>query len=136
MNLQDIDRNTGIRVCLRGFLMLLLMILPCLLVLSGCTVDPEEENVRASIIKYFEGRDYRVSEIRIGKIENLPFGKREYMAPKKHVVSILLITLEPTGQSTMKDRKSITFKDAVITIRRTDTHGVWGVDHIEGIEIW
>ena len=116
---------------------ILLFIIPlCLYALTGCAVDPEEENVRKSTIKYFEGRDYRVSEIRIGKIEDLAFGKREYMAPKKHVVSILLITLEPTGQSTMKDRKSITFKDAVITIRRTDTHGVWGVDHIEGIEIW
>ena len=140
MNIQEIDRHVGNRISLslwafRGFLILILIIPSCLFVLSGCTVDPEEENVRASIIKYFEGRDYRVSEIKIGKIEELPLGKREYMAPKKHVVSILLITLEPVEQSDMTGRKAVTFKEAVITIRRTGTHGVWGVDEIKGINL-
>ena len=98
-------------------------------VLSSCAVDPDMENVKGSIIKHFQGRDYAVTEIKISKIEQLPLGKREYMAPKKYVVSIAMITLESS------DRGSLTFKDAVITIRGTDSHGIWSVDQITGIPI-
>ncbi|MEN8265090.1 MAG: hypothetical protein ABFR82_16715 [Nitrospirota bacterium] len=98
-------------------------------ILISCAVDPGMENVRGSIIKHFERRNYTVTEMEISKIERLPLGQREYMAPKKYDVYITLITLESPG------RGPLTFKDAVIRIRSTDTHGIWLVDRTTGIPI-
>ncbi len=119
---------------LRIYIMILFV--ACILsALSGCSVSPEAENVTASIIKHFEGRDYRVTEIEIEQINRLPLAQREYMAPEKHTILVALITFEKAGQLPGTGRKSLTFKDVVITIRKTGTHGVWQVDHIKGIPL-
>ncbi len=109
--------------------MLLLIILCAMSILISCSVDPGMENVRGSIIKHFESRNYKVADMEISKIERQPLGQREYMAPKKYDVYIHLITLESSG------RGPLTFKDAVIRIRSTDKHGVWLVDLITGIPL-
>lgn len=117
------------RWTLNGYVLLLLIILCAVSILISCAVDPGMENVRGSIIKHFERRNYTVTEMEISKIERLPLGQREYMAPKKYDVYITLITLESPG------RGPLTFKDAVIRIRSTDTHGIWLVDRTTGIPI-
>lgn len=120
---------TQYRCTVSGYVMLLLIILCAAGMLISCAVDPVMDNVRGSIIKYFKGRNYTVTEIEISKIERQPLGQREYMAPKKYDVYIPLITLESSG------RGPLTFKDAVIRIRSTDKHGIWLVDLITGIPL-
>ncbi len=112
-----------------GYMTLLLIILCALIIMISCAVDPGMENVRGSIIKHFARRNYRVTKMEISKIETLPLGQREYMAPKKYDVYITRIILESSG------RGPLTFKDAVIRIRSTDTHGMWLVERISGIPV-
>ncbi len=117
------------RRIVRDYLMLLFLVPWAAALLSGCSVDPERENVKQNLIKHFEARRYSVKELEISKIEEVPLGQREYMAPKKYVVYVPLITLEHTGQGPM------TFKDVVITIQKTRMHGVWSVNNISGIPL-
>ncbi len=131
MSIQLTDRADSMlhRYAVNGYVLLFLIILCAVSILLSCAVDPGMENVRGSIIKHFERRNYKVTDMEISKIEQLPLGQREYMAPKKYDVYISLITLESSG------RVPLTFKDAVIRIRSTDTHGMWLVDRITGMPI-
>ena len=105
------------------------------LITGGCAVDPEKSNVENAIIKHFASRNYEVVKIEIGKIEPLPLGMREYMAPKKHTVHITLIVLKSAGDSEENRQKRLTFRNALITISSTGKHGLWAIDNISGIPV-
>ncbi len=110
-------------------------IIACILIMTACSVDPEETNVKDAIIKHFESRHYKVVEIELDKLEQFPLGKREYMAPKKYTVQIPLIKLEASGDRTDKRESQSIFRNASITIRSTEKYGVWKVDNIQGIPL-
>lgn len=114
---------------------LFLCISGCILMVLGCSIDPEEKNVRDAITKHFESRGYRVVKLEVEKIENFPLGKREYMAPKKYYVNIPYIELMKTDRRTSKNDMPLTFKNAVITIRSTENFGIWMIDNIQGIPL-
>ena len=107
----------------------------CFILFTACSVDPEEKNVKEAIVKHFESRNYKVVYIEVDKLEQFPLGKREYMAPKKYTVQVPLIKLKASGHRTDKRQALLIFKNASITIRSTEKHGVWMVENIEGIPL-
>jgi hypothetical protein len=106
-----------------------------LVIITACSVEPSKDNVRDSIIRHFETRDYKVVNIEIDKIEPFPLGKRDYMAPKKYTVHIPLITLKAGPGSADNMQTPLTFKNASITISSTGDHGKWSITDIEGINV-
>ncbi len=113
---------------LQAFFALLIMV-------SACSVAPEETNVKDTIIKHFESRGYRVVKLEITGIENFPLGKRDYMAPKKYTVGVPHIELLRIDSSTGPHSSPLTFKNASVTIRSTDKYGVWMIENIQGIPL-
>jgi hypothetical protein len=111
------------------------VIIACIFMTTACSIDPEKNIVKDAIIKHFESRGYRVVEIEIQKVEQFPLGKREYMAPKKYTVQIPLIKLDESEELKGKGQSLLTFRNASITIRSTEKHGVWMVENIEGIPL-
>lgn len=120
--------------CLFHYVLLIVLSLSFFM-LHSCTVDPEEGNVKDSIIKHFMSRDYRVVDMEIGRIEPLPISQREYMAPKKYTVNIPLIILESTRDRPDMEKGQMMFRNAVITLSSTERHGEWAVVHITGIPV-
>jgi hypothetical protein len=57
------------------------------------------------------------------------------MAPKKYTVQIPLIKLDESEELKGKGQSLLTFRNASITIRSTEKHGVWMVENIEGIPL-
>jgi hypothetical protein len=115
---------------------MIMMVTPAFIfMLYGCTVEPSKELVKDTVVKHFESRNYRVVDIKIGNVESLPLGRRDYMAPTKYAVNVPLIILESKRGSTYKKKEPFTFRNALITIRSTGRHGEWMIDTIAGIPV-
>jgi len=95
----------------------------CLLLnLSGCDSGPPEHQVRDAISAYFTARDLQIVRLEIQNIEREPLGARQYMGPRRYIVRIPLITLQPVKQ----EGKPIDYQDVTITIRK-NTASLYGV---------
>jgi len=93
-----------------------------LLNLSGCDSGPPDHQVRDVISAYFTARDLRVIRLEIQTIEREPIGARQYMGPRRYIVRIPLITLQPVKQ----EGKPIDYQDVTISLRknRASLYGV------------
>jgi hypothetical protein len=114
---------------------ILIIFIALTVMMTACSVEPGKDNIKDSIIRHFEARDYKVVDIEIDKIEPFPLGRRDYMAPKKYTVHISLITLEAGAGSEDNRQPPSIFKNASITISSTDEHGKWIITDIEGINV-
>lgn len=111
-----------------------------LLLVLGCTVRPSEETVRDLVVRYFEGKGYRVVMIDIGGIEGGAMGEKVYMSPRGYEAAIRLITLqvvEDVGPPwNYKRGQTLTFRNG--TIRFREKQGVasgWEISGIQGITV-
>ena len=110
-----------------------LILIIIIILLSGCSAPPEVSEVRDVIIRHFENRGYRVTELEIGKIGNIPLRDREYMSAKGHLVQIGLITLQPEGRD---GADAATFSEALIEIHRSQDQSTgWAITRITGIPV-
>jgi hypothetical protein len=86
--------------------------------------------VRDAIVAHLEARGFEVAKLEIKNIEREPIGKRQYMGPKRYIVSISRIRIQrmkPIG-------KLLTFNNVKITIRKSNSnpHG-YSVDTMRGL---
>lgn len=114
-------------------------LIACILV-AGCSYTPPENEVLPVIKEHFESRNFRVHEIRLGKITRLPIREREYMAPKTFVVEISSIKLESmkdVGEPwNYKQGRKLVFSDASLRIRKGNITGKeWEIGGIQGIPV-
>jgi hypothetical protein len=97
--------------------------------LSGCDSGPPGHQVRDAISAYFTARDLQVVRLDVRAIEREPIGAREYMGPRRYIVHIPLITLQPVKQG----GKPVDYQDVTITIRK-NTASLYGVS-IDSVSI-
>jgi hypothetical protein len=108
--------------------------------LSACSLPPSKDAVKEVIIKYFEVRKYRISDIDIGEIKPIPMSEQRYMGTKGYLVEIKSITLEAAEKIGLpvqnKKGEKMTFSNATITLReKNDKKGEWIISNISGIAI-
>jgi hypothetical protein len=102
----------------------------------SCSDSPRQDELKDAVIQHFESRDYKVVEIDVSAVREMPLGQREYMAPKKYIVDIVRISLQNSRlQEGHGTEKLLTFKDASITLKSAGSHGQWIVDTITGIPL-
>jgi len=102
----------------------------------SCSEAPRQDEFRDTIIQHFKSRNYKVVEIDISAVREMPLGKREYMAPKKFIVDIDRISLRDSRLQTRKGTEELlTFQNASITLRSAGSHRQWTVDTISGIPL-
>lgn len=93
-----------------------------LLYLSGCAPAPAEHQVSDAISAYFTARDIAVVRLDVRSIEREPIGARQYMGPRRYIVHIPLITLQPLR----REGGPVDYRNVTITIRK-NTASVYGV---------
>jgi hypothetical protein len=99
----------------------------------GCSMPPAEHDVHELIVQHYESRSYRIAELKIGEIGELPLGEREYMSTKGYIVHIRSITLQPEEPG---EEKRCTFPDAKIEIHRSRSGDPsWVITDIQGIPV-
>jgi hypothetical protein len=103
-----------------------------LLCLSACSPEPADHQVRDAISAYFIAGDLQVVRLEIRTIERESLGAREYMGPRRYIVHLPLITLQPVKEG----GKPADYQDVTITIRK-NTASLYGVsiDNVS-IELW
>jgi hypothetical protein len=117
------------------------LFLVCIFVIAdlwGCSVSPSQSTVAETITDYFKSGQYRVVNLKIGKIERMPLSEKTYMGTPGYVVDIVSITLEPQVDKGMdiKKGKQLTFSNARVRIRQdTANKNVWRVSIISGITV-
>jgi hypothetical protein len=119
--------NTMHHICK---LLLLISGICVLALLHGCSLSPADHRVRDTIVAYLEAKGFEVDELEIKNIEREPLGARQFMGPKRYIVSISRITMHR-----MKPRrKPMTFHNVTMTIRKSSSspHGL-SVDPGSGI---
>lgn len=112
-----------------------------LMALAGCSVKPSKSIIEGEIVKYFEDSQYKVLDIRIGDIREIPLGEQQYMGTEGYEVYVPSITLEFTrdiGEPwNYKKGQHITSTGAVITIKRKldakNEPAGWIIAEISGI---
>jgi hypothetical protein len=106
--------------------------------LWGCSVAPSESTMTGAIIAYFESAQYKVVDLKIGKIEGMPLSEKTYMGTPGYVVDVVSITLKPQTYKGVDIRKGsqMTFSNARIrVIQDTANKDVWHVSIISGISV-
>ncbi len=100
---------------------------------------PTKDVVKNLILRDFESRHYRVTELQISDIKPSS-GEKIYMSSETYIVYILLITLEATqdiGSPVMyKKGQQLSFRNASIGIKE-DLYqkGKWIITGIKGIPV-
>jgi hypothetical protein len=105
---------------------------------ESCVVAPSDSDIKGSIADYFERQHYRVVDLRIGKIEDLPLSQKTYMGTPGYVVEVPTITLEALEEKGFDIRKGtrLTFSNARIMVRQdTGDKRLWRVSIISGITV-
>jgi len=106
--------------------------------LWGCSAAPSESTVAGAITAYFESAQYKVLDLKIGKIEGMPLSGKTYMGTPGYVVDVVSITLEPQADKGADIRKGsqLTFSNARIRVRQdTANKDLWHVSIISGISV-
>ena len=117
---------------------LLITVLFLITALWGCSVAPSESIVAGAITDYFKSAQYKVVDLKIGKIEGMPLSEKTYMGTPGYVVEVISITLEPLADKGADIRKGsqLTFSNARIRVRQdTANKDVWHVSIISGISV-
>ena len=106
--------------------------------LWGCSVAPSENAVTKAITAYFERAQYKVLDLKVGKIEGMPLSDKTYMGTPGYIVDILSITLEPQADKGADIRKGsrMTFSNARLRVRQDMANkDLWHVSIISGISV-
>jgi hypothetical protein len=118
------------------FQVLIIILLPFLI---GCGPAPTKDNIKTLIVRDFEARHYRVTDLQISDIKPST-GEKIYMGSKSYIVHIPLITFEATQDTGspvlyMKGQK-FGFKNASVEIKE-DLYkkGKWTIKDIKGIPV-
>jgi hypothetical protein len=118
------------------FQVLIIILLPFLI---GCGPTPTKDNIKTLIVRDFEARHYRVTDLQISDIKPSA-GEEIYMGSKSYIVHIPLITFEATqdiGSPVfyIKGQK-FSFKNASVKIKE-DLYkkGKWTIKDIKGIPV-
>jgi hypothetical protein len=104
----------------------------------GCKAAPSESTVAGAITAYFEGAQYKVLDLKLGKIEGMPLSEKTYMGTPGYIVDVLSITLEPQADKGAEIRKGsrLMFSNARIRVRQDAADkDVWHVSIISGISV-
>jgi hypothetical protein len=107
-------------------------------ILAGCSSAPSESTVEEAITSYFERGNYKVVDLKIGKIEGLPLSEKTYMGTPGYIVDIESITLEPQEDKGADIRKGerLTFINARVRITQDrEVKSLWRVTVISGIKV-
>lgn len=105
---------------------------------AGCRAAPSQGTVEAVIREHFEARHYRVVDIELGGVSEIPLGEKTYMGARGYVASIRRITLEAAGSagSAYKAGERVTFQNATVRITEEAGHkGGWIVSMVTGIPV-
>jgi hypothetical protein len=116
----------------------ILMVVLLTTALVSCAVAPSEYTVKRAITDFFEKGRYKVVDLKIGKIEGVPFSDARYMGTPGYVVEVLSITLEAQADkgSDMRKGDQMTFAGARIRVRQDiENKDVWHVSVISGINV-
>ena len=106
--------------------------------LWSCSVAPSESTVAGAITAYFESAQYKVVDLKIGRIGGMLLSEKIYMGTPGYVVDIVSITLEPQTDKGADVRKGcrLTFSNARIRVRRDPSNkDLWHVSIISGISV-
>ena len=117
---------------------LLIIVIFFITALWGCSVSPSEGIVAGAITDYFKSVQYKVVDLKIGKIEGMPLSEKTYMGTPGYVVEVISITLEPLADKGTDIRKGsqLIFSNARIRVRQdTANKDVWQVSIISGISV-
>ena len=104
--------------------------------LLGCRPVPTRDVVRNLILKDFEARHYKVTELQISDIKPSS-GEKIYMSSETYIVDIPLITLQATQDNgSHKKGQQLSFRNASLGIRE-DLYekGKWIITDIKGISL-
>ncbi|HET6514893.1 MAG TPA: hypothetical protein VFG09_07005 [Thermodesulfovibrionales bacterium] len=118
----------------------LLVIATTILVLLRCAAPPPEQDIRATIVKFFEERGYKVVDMTIGSARPVPLRKKRYMGTEGYLVDITSVTLEVTrdagAEGRYKKGQRLVFTDGTVQIReKSDEKGSWLISNISGIPV-
>ncbi len=115
-----------------------ILIVPLVNLLWGCSGGPSETTVTTAITEYFEGEQYHVVDVRLGKIRGIPLSEKTYMGTPGYLVDVVSITLEPQedkGPDIKKGRR-LTFSNATIRVRQDAVNKrIWHVSIVSGISV-
>lgn len=117
---------------------LFIIVLLFISVLWGCSAAPSERIVGVAITAHFEGNQYKVLDLKIGKIEGMPLAEKTYMGTPGYVVEVVSITLEPQADkgADIKKGSLLTFSNARIRVSQDKTNkDAWHVSIISGISV-
>ncbi len=106
--------------------------------LSGCSVAPSETTLAKAVTDYFERNNYKVVDLKIGKIEGTSLSEKTYMGTPGYTVDIVSITLEPLEDksSDIRKGKQLVFTNASIRVRQDMANkNIWHVSIISGISV-
>ncbi|MGD2080286.1 MAG: hypothetical protein PVJ36_04045 [Nitrospirota bacterium] len=109
--------------------------------MAGCSAPPSENTVAEAIADYFERGNYRVIDLKIGKIEGVPLSEKRYMGTPGYVVHIDSITLAPRADEDIdigkgREGARLTFSDALVRVTRDmKDKDLWRVTIISGIGV-
>ena len=106
--------------------------------LSGCSAAPSESVVAGAVIAYFDSAQYKVVDLKLGRIEGMPLSEKTYMGTPGYVVDVLSITLEPLADKDAYIRKGslLMFSNARVRVIQDKTNkDVWHVSIISGISV-
>ena len=111
-----------------------------LLVLSGCSIPPAKSTVEELIIKHFEKRQYKVTDVMIGDISPIAMGEKQYMGTEGYDVKVPLLTLEFTrdiGEPwNYKKGRHMTYHNGSVRIKRSaERSNEWIIINISGIPL-
>jgi len=116
----------------------LVIVLVFITALWGCSLAPSENTVAGAITSYFDSAQYKVVDLKIGKIEGMPLSEKTYMGTPGYVVEVISITLEPQADKGADIRKGskLTFSNARLRVRQdTANKELWHVSIISGISV-
>jgi hypothetical protein len=115
-----------------------IFVIVLLLFLEGsCAVAPSQNDIKGAVADFFLSRHYRVVNLHIGKIEDIPLSQKTYMGTAGYVVEVPAITLEALEEKgDIKKGARLTFSDARIMVRQDrGDKGIWKVSIISGIAV-
>jgi hypothetical protein len=105
------------------------------LLLVGCRAAPSQGTVEAVIREHFEQRHYRVVDIELGGVSEIPLGEKTYMGARGYVARVSRITLEAAGPA-HKAGERLTFHNATVRITEdAGSRGGWIVTMVTGIPV-
>ena len=114
------------------------LVIILLIGLLGCSVAPSERIVAGEVTDYFESNRYKVTDLKIGKIEGMPLSEKTYMGTPGYVVDVVSITLEPQEDKgvDIKKGKLLTFSNASVRVTRDRANkNIWHVSILSGISV-